>query len=573
MDFTTDPQNPTFKHYNVLLISDNPQEVANIRHALAKALDTNFDVTHVDRLSAALRLLERDHFDIVLADLFVPDGSGVDIITNIHTQAPKVPIVAMARIGTERIAIEALRAGADDYFKIDSETAGDNNLLVRVVRHAIERRQLTNRLNFLREASDTLFASLDLDATVQTIGELAVPRMADCCILEFLDGSGKPTRAAMCSLGLRSNFAYKGNGYNLSSFTDDGAEQHLTWSPLVSQVLSRGRAELIEEIDEQALRVLAYTPAHQEKLQTLGITSMIITPLMSGGSQLGSLSLVALDERKSYKADDLALADELSRRCAVALDNALLYEKVERALVSQEELLARVSHDLRTPLTSVRAGLGLLSMNVAGKLSEKETALLNNAKRGAERLGILVNDLLTENEISRNTPLESEPLDLRTLVEEAVTLLQPLVAVKDQELDLDVPGPLPYNGNGKLLVQVLTNLLDNAHMHTPPGTRITVSSRFTPNEVMLMISDDGPGIPPELHEAIFERFYKAPSARRGRGLGLGLAIARSVVQMHGGRLSVESTPGDGTTFIISLPQTGDGETGSVQTEMANEGDC
>jgi signal transduction histidine kinase len=157
-------------------------------------------------------------------------------------------------------------------------------------------------------------------------------------------------------------------------------------------------------------------------------------------------------------------------------------------------------------------------------------------------------------------------------VEDVVTLLRPLVQGKDQQMRVDMPGPLPYNANGKLLGQALTNLLDNAHMHTPPGTEITISSRITPEEVVLVISDDGPGIPAELHESIFERFYKAPSARRGRGLGLGLTIARAVVELHGGSLQVESTPGEGTTFLITLPiQTG-GETDVPERQITNTGD-
>jgi signal transduction histidine kinase len=282
---------------------------------------------------------------------------------------------------------------------------------------------------------------------------------------------------------------------------------------------------------------------------------------------------MALSGRRDFVEGDLLLVEEFARRCAVALDNALLYEKVETALEAQEELLARVSHDLRTPLTSIRAGLGLLAMNVDGKLSANELSLLNNAKRGAERLGLLVNDLLTHNEISRDGQgFEKERIDLCDIVGDAVMLLRPLVEGKNQQLYVDLPGPLPYVGNGKLLGQALTNLLDNAHMHTPAGTEIVVSCRVTPGEVLLVIQDHGPGIPPELHEAIFERFYKAPSARRGRGLGLGLTIARTVVELHGGRLWVESTPGEGTTFFISLPQPpeqeADAEEAGVEAEVS-----
>lgn len=553
MDFSNYGRESTFKHYKVLLVNDNPEEVAVIMRLLGRSLHARFEVTHVDWMREALHALQASRFDVVLADLFLPDRSGVEIVTEMCSITPSVPIVAMARIGTERMAAEALRAGADDYFQLGPDTSGESNLLLRVVHHVIERKQLTDRLNFLHEATDTLSASLDLQDTVSAIGRVVVPRVADCCILEFLDGSGKTTRAAVCGFRPKLDTDQPGEGVQMDAFTDDNREQHLAWSPVVPRLMSAGKAELFAEIDDQVLQTLAYSPGHFQKLHALDIKSMIVAPLTSGGSSLGSLSFITLDGRPGYGEADLSLVEEFSRRCAVALDNALLYERVEKALESQEELLARVSHDLRTPLTSIRAGLGLLTMNIGSKLSPGEASLLDNAKRGAERLGLLVNDLLAQNEISQDAPLEKEPVDLRALVEDVVLLLRPLVQGKDQQMRVDLPGPLPYFANGKLLGQALTNLLDNAHMHTPSGTTITISGRVTPTELVLVISDDGPGIPPELHESIFQRFYKAPSARRGRGLGLGLTIARSVVEMHGGSLHVESTPGEGTSFYISLP--------------------
>jgi signal transduction histidine kinase/DNA-binding NarL/FixJ family response regulator len=575
MDFSTSYLESTRNHYRVLLINDNPDEVAAIRRALGRSLQVRFAVTHTEWMSSAINALQAEQFDIVFADLFLPDRSGVGIITELRELAPRMPIVATARIGTERMAAEALHAGADDYFQVEVETAGESNLLVRMVSHVIERRQLSNRLNFLHEASNTLATSLDLDATIAAIHGLVVPYMADCCILEFVDASGQAVRASLCSPGSWLISIPDGEGRQMAAFPVETAKQ-LAWSPVVAEVLNRGKVELFANMEDAALRAFAYTPAHYAKLQALHIKSMIVAPLTSAGTSLGSLSLAALDGRRGYGAEDLLLAEEFARRCAVALDNALLYEKVETALEAQEELLARVSHDLRTPLTSIRAGLGLLTMNVGGKLSPNEMSLLNNAKRGAERLGLLVNDLLSHNEISRDGHgLEKEPVDLCDIVEDAVTLLRPLVEGKNQQLRVDLPGPLPYLGNGKLLAQALTNILDNAHMHTPSGTEIAVSGRVTPAELLLVIQDNGPGIVPALHEAIFQRFYKAPSARRGRGLGLGLTIARTVVELHGGRLWVDSTPGEGTTFYISLPQPDEGEAAAAsrETSTANREDC
>ncbi len=135
--------------------------------------------------------------------------------------------------------------------------------------------------------------------------------------------------------------------------------------------------------------------------------------------------------------------------------------------------------------------------------------------------------------------------------------MYPLVQDKGQALELDLAEPLPYAGDARRLEQVLVNLLANAHRHTPSGTRIRLAGRVAAGEVRLTVSDDGGGIPIEEQEAIFRRFHRLDTA--GDGSGLGLAIARRIVALHGGRLWVESAPGQGAHFHLALPyQAGEG---------------
>ena len=220
------------------------------------------------------------------------------------------------------------------------------------------------------------------------------------------------------------------------------------------------------------------------------------------------------------------------------------------------EFLAAISHDLRTPLTAARTALRLVALSAGERLRPDERDLLDNGRRNTERLGRLIDDLLALNQLTAGTlRLAREPLDLREIAADAAAAVEPLVRDKGQALALELPEPLPGEGDPRLLEQALVNLLANAHRHTPPGTRIAIGGRVDGDEPCLVVRDDGPGIPPDEHEAIFRRFHRLGQSAEGAdgGQGLGLAIARGIVELHRGRIWVESTPGQGAAFHVALP--------------------
>lgn len=223
--------------------------------------------------------------------------------------------------------------------------------------------------------------------------------------------------------------------------------------------------------------------------------------------------------------------------------------------------VSSVSHGLRTPLTAARAGLGLLGTSAADRLRPDERDLLENARRNTARLGLIIDDLLAYNQMEAGTlRLEGEPLDLRAVVTGAMGTVHPLIREKGQTLEIDLPKPLPVEGDPRRLEQVIVDLLHNANQHTPEGTRVGISGRVSGGEVGLSVSDDGPGIPEGEMEAVFRRFHRLRSGRGGSGLGL--TIARGIVELHGGRMWAESQPGAGTTFHVVLPGADKGGTNS-----------
>jgi signal transduction histidine kinase len=218
----------------------------------------------------------------------------------------------------------------------------------------------------------------------------------------------------------------------------------------------------------------------------------------------------------------------------------------------RNDFIAAVSHDLQTPLTSIRAGLVMLDASVGAVLAPDERDLFSAIRRNVDRLRLRVNALLTANQLDAGgLLLDTVCLDLREIVGSAATIVQPLFQEKGQTLDLDLPQPLHARGDAHRLEEIIVNLLANAHRHTPAGTLVVVTGRMCGADVQLDISDDGPGIPTEELEAIFARFHRR--ARGSGGSGLGLSIARSLVDLHGGRLWAESCVGVGTTFHLSLP--------------------
>lgn len=227
-------------------------------------------------------------------------------------------------------------------------------------------------------------------------------------------------------------------------------------------------------------------------------------------------------------------------------------ERLETLDKLRGEFVATVSHDLRTPLTAVRAGLGLLQTSGAGRLQPGERELLENARRNTERLGLLIDDLLTHNLLESGTlQLDPRLSDLRSVVMNAVSALYPLLREKGQYLEVDLPDPLMNSCDPRRMEQVIVNLVDNAHRHTPSGTHIRIAGALAESEVHISVSDDGPGIQASELEGIFERFHSLTPGNGGSGLGL--AIVKSIVELHGGRIWAVSEPGQGASFHLVLP--------------------
>jgi signal transduction histidine kinase len=223
--------------------------------------------------------------------------------------------------------------------------------------------------------------------------------------------------------------------------------------------------------------------------------------------------------------------------------------RTEAALAQQRAFVADASHELRTPLTSVLANLELLEDSLQGP----ERDLARSALRSTQRMRRLVADLLLLARSDVTQPLPPQPADLAELVIAAAAELEP--SSEDHELELAVE-PAPLLGSPDDLQRLAINLIENAIRHTPPGTRVRAMTRtLADGQVELVVADDGPGIPPEIREHMFERFARGAGEVSG-SFGLGLAIVQAVVDAHNGTIEVKSGPRTGTRFTIRFPGRG-----------------
>jgi two-component system OmpR family sensor kinase len=295
------------------------------------------------------------------------------------------------------------------------------------------------------------------------------------------------------------------------------------------------------------------------------LTRRVLRPLERMAEKSGAIAAGDLSQR--VEPDDPRT--EVGRLGGAL--NAMLAEierafaELERALaerVAAEDRLRRfvadASHELRTPVTSIR-GYAELFRRGAGDRPADLANVMRRIEEAGERMGALVEELLLLARLDQGVPLERRPVDVSTVVDAAVDAA---CAIDPQRpIDVELQSPLVVLGTESRLRQVVDNLLANARVHTPAGTPVHVRLAAEDEGVVLELADEGPGVPPDEADRIFERFYRTDSSRTRSqgGVGLGLAIVRSVVEAHGGTVGYRARPGGGSVFRVVLsPRPGAG---------------
>jgi signal transduction histidine kinase len=243
---------------------------------------------------------------------------------------------------------------------------------------------------------------------------------------------------------------------------------------------------------------------------------------------------------------------------------AVILQDITRLRLLDEvktNLVSTVSHELKTPLTSIRMGLHLLLEEKIGGLNSKQLELLLAARDDAERLLRMINDLLDLARLEAGeTRQRFEVISPQALIAMALPNLEPVVEAQNGRLITEVAPNLPdLTVDVAQIGHVFSNLVSNAAKHSPPGQEIVLSVNMNGQGVRFGVRDLGPGIPREFQSRIFERFFRIPGSEALKGVGLGLAIAKEIIVSHGGSIGVQSNPGQGSEFYFKLPPTNGGK--------------
>jgi signal transduction histidine kinase len=306
----------------------------------------------------------------------------------------------------------------------------------------------------------------------------------------------------------------------------------------------------------------SYQSRLREVVLRLGYRSLMAVPLLREDHLLGGL-VVYRNNAGEFAQPVIDLLKTFATQSALAIQNARLFREIEekgrqleKASQHKSEFLANMSHELRTPLNAIIGFSEVLSERLFGEVNEKQAEYLSDILESGRHLLSLINDILDLSKIEAGR-MELEPGDfgLPVSIDNALTLVRERAQRRGITLVRDIDERLgTIRGDERKVKQVLLNLLSNALKFTPEGGRIDVRARVHDDVVEISLTDTGVGIAPEDQAAVFEEFRQVGvAAKKVEGTGLGLAISRKFIELHGGRIWLESEVGKGSTFAFTLP--------------------
>jgi signal transduction histidine kinase/CheY-like chemotaxis protein len=404
-----------------------------------------------------------------------------------------------------------------------------------------------SRLAFLSEASRVLGSSLDYETTLANLAHLIVPELGDFCAVDLAEEGQRMRRVAVADIDPRRE--------ELVWRIMCGHPLDLRSPSLHSRVFSTGESVWVAEVNDEMC--LAWPQdASPDVIRRLRFHSFISVALPVHGKILGSISIARSMPGRSYTSAELALAEELARRAALAVDHARLYRASQEANRVKDEFLATLSHELRSPLSSALLCAQMLRRGILDR--ETSARALETIERKIQLEVRMVDDLIDIARINAGKiSLDMKKVHLGAVVDAAVEGARPAAEVQGARLRF-VPREIDacLYGDEARLQQVMDNLIANAIKFTPKGGSIDVGLERVGSAARITVRDTGIGISSEALPEIFDRFRQVDtsSTRKYGGLGLGLAIVRNLVELHGGQVAAESAgEGHGSTFTVTLP--------------------
>lgn len=420
------------------------------------------------------------------------------------------------------------------------EVAGQKQLTV-ILRDITEQQRYERTQRILAEVGPVLTTNLEYNETLSRLARFLAQELADLCIIDVIEESGEARRVEVaCRDPL------------LGKACETLKKVQFERLELTGAILESKRSVLMPELTPEQIAEFTRGDVQLQAMRSFTPTALLAVPMLARGKVMGVLSMFTSSAAHAYGPDEVQLIEEIAQRAALSLENARLYRVAGQAIQARDDVLGIVAHDLRNPLNAI-----VLQLQLLKRIPEQTSRMQESAERirkSVQRMNRLIQDLLDITRIEAGAlSIELSPIPAAQLLTEAVESQQSLAASSSIELRLDVVKALPpVLGDRGRLLQVFENLIGNAVKFSPAGSYITLGAEERSRDVLFWVRDTGAGIPAEHLPHLFDRFWQARQADR-LGVGLGLPIVRGVVSSHGGRIWVDSIPGQGSTFYFTIP--------------------
>ncbi|HEU4725766.1 MAG TPA: ATP-binding protein [Candidatus Eisenbacteria bacterium] len=543
----------------ILVVDDEDQVVQIFQDLLTQQ---GYDVVSCGNGDDAIAKVTTEKFDLVLTDINLPGTDGLEVVRAAKAADKDTCVILITGYASTTTAIDALRQGAYDYITkpfdlwetakaiergIESRMlARENRRLIHELelanaelqQHEVSLRrkveQATHRLAALVEAGKAISQSLSLQSTCSVVVAQAARLVGvSSCVVFLLDAASDEFVAeAMVGVDseLKESLKFQmGIGYH-------------------GQAVHSCEPKMAENILEQV--------GTEDVLSRLRADNALIVPLLSSEIAIGAITV--LNHEGGFTTEDQDVLSMLASQASIAIANAKLYEQTKELDRLKSEFVAVVSHEVRTPLTSIKGSLELLSDDRFHKLPDPQKELLGICQANTERLITLINDILDFSKLEASKlPMTMEVVDLRHVLTEAVENIRSLAGMRNVGIDLRIDDSAgTIDADSMRIGQVITNLVGNAIKFSPDGGHVEVFASGDEGLVTVSVKDYGRGIAPRDLNRLFQRFAQLDSSttRKAGGTGLGLVISKGIVEQHGGKIWVESALDQGSTFSFSLPR-------------------
>ena len=522
-----------------ILIADDEADVLDM---CARALSLEgYRICSVQSGFDAIEKVREQPFDLLLTDIKMPGMSGLQAFRIIKQHAPDIVGVAITGYGAVETVIEALKLGMDDFllkpFSLD-ELSGAVSKALQKKRLERENARLKALIPLL-QLSQAFMTVTDLDALLQQVMQLAVHDTASDLGILMLKNEASQALDARAAVG--------------SDGTEVPSGEYALSDSIVKRTVDSGRAVVWQADADQG-------PFFAVEAGDALVQAAVALPLVVKGELIGILGLGKGREGDGFAQSDVELLSVLCSQAATAIQNARLftqtlnaYDKLSALEHLKSEFISIAAHELRTPLSIITTYADLLRR----KSQAEESDYLDQIANAVDRLTRLMSDMTNLKLLEAGqVELHRTELSLPQLVSGVMERLKPLVTSKGQSIAVRIGEDTPcVEADGPKIELVLQNLISNAIKFTPEGGEIIIEAGASESGVRVAVRDTGSGIPEEEWEWVFKPFFQLESSliREHEGIGIGLPLAKNLVELHGGRIWVESVPGEGSTFYFTIP--------------------